>query len=93
MWPIPPHAFKMSPWNDFTSCTPLRCYCGVAMSPDISTMPKVPSAVNSPSHTWSSHSGEGMVWASLNEDEALEDDFQTLHTPVHHVIWWEDDCH
>ena len=58
-------------------CTTSRCYCG--------------TAVNIPSHTWSSHTGEGMAWASLNEDEALEDDFQILHTLVCHIMWWKDD--
>ena len=81
----------MSPWSNFTPCTPSRCYFSVAMSPDISTMPKVASAVNIPSHTWSSHSSEGTAWASLDEYEALEDDFQTLHTPVHSIMQREDD--
>ena len=54
-------------------------------------MPKLASAVNVPSHARSSHSSEGMTWASLNDDDAWEDDFQTPHTPVHHVVWREDD--
>ena len=54
-------------------------------------MPKVASAVKIPSHAQSSHSGEGTAQASLNEDEAWEDDFQTPHTPVHHVMQQEDD--
>ena len=58
----------------------------MAVSSDVSTMPKVTSAVNIPSYARSSHSGEGTAQASLNEDEALEDDFQTLHTPVCHVM-------
>ena len=74
-------------------CTPLRCFCVVAMSPNISTTPKVVSEVNIPSYAWSSHSSEGTAQASLDEDEGLEDDFQTLHTPVHHVVRWEDDGH
>ena len=74
-------------------CTPLRCYCSAATSPDVSTMPKVTSVVNIPSHAWSSHSSEGMARASLDEDEALEADFQTPHTPVHRIMWWEDDGH
>ena len=41
-------------------CTPLRCYCGAAASLNISTTPKVASAVNVPSHAWSSHSSEGL---------------------------------
>ena len=63
----------------------------MATSPDISTTPKVASVVNISSHAQSSHSGEGMAWASLDEDKALEDDFQTPYTPVHHVMWQEDD--
>ena len=74
-------------------CTPSRCYCRAAKSPNISTTPKVASAVNIPFHAWSSHSGEGMAWASLDEDEAGEDDFQTPHMPVRHVTWQEDDGH
>ena len=34
-----------------------------------------------------------MARASLDQDEALEDDFQTQHTPVHCVMWWEDNGH
>ena len=34
-----------------------------------------------------------MAQASLDEDDALEDDFQTPHTPVCRVVWWEDDGH
>ena len=69
-----------------TPCTPSRCYSGMATSPDISTMPKVASAVNIPSYAQSSHSREGTAQASLDEDEALEDDFQTPHMPVCHVM-------
>ena len=72
-------------------CTPSRCYCGTATSPNASTMPKVASEVNIPSYAQSSHSGEGTAWASLDEDDALEDDFQTPHTPVCCVVWREDD--
>ena len=72
-------------------CTPSRCCCGMAMSHDVCTMPKVTSAVNIPPYTWSSHSIERTAWASLHQDEALEDDFQTQHTPVHHVMQQEDD--
>ena len=89
----PPHTFEVSLWHDHTSCMPSKCYCGAAASPDVSTMPKVASVVNVPSHVWSSHSGEGMAWAPLNKDDMWEDDFQTLHTPVHHPVWREDDSH
>ena len=70
-----------------------RCYCGVATSHDISTTPKVALVVNVPPYTWSSHSSKGMVQASLNQDKALEDDFQTQHMPVHRVMRWEDNGH
>ena len=53
-------------------------------------MPKVASVVNVPPHAQSSHSGEGMALASLDQDEALEDDFQTQHMLVCHVRWWGD---
>ena len=38
-------------------------------------------------HACSSHSSEGMALASLDQDEVLEDDFQTQHTQVCHVRW------
>ena len=72
-------------------CTPSRCYCGAATSPNVSTTPKVASKVNIPSYAQSNHPGEGMVQVSLDEDDALEDDFQMSHTPVYHVVWWEND--
>ena len=52
------------------------------MPHDAPTTPKVASVVNVPPHAWSSHSGEGTALASLNQEEVLEDDFQTQHTPV-----------
>ena len=54
-------------------------------------MPNLASAVNVPSHAWFSHSGGGMARASLDDDNTWDDDFQTLHTPVHCVVWREDD--
>ena len=72
-------------------CTPLRCYCGAAPSPNVSTMPKVASVVNIPFYAQSSHSSEGMAWASLDECDVWKDDFQTSHTPVHCIVWWEND--
>ena len=88
---MPPYTFELSPQSDCTPCTPLRCYCRATASPDTSTTPKFASAVNVPSHAQSSHSGEGMAWASLDEDDVWEDDFQTPHTPVHRVVQREDD--
>ena len=54
-------------------------------------MPKLASVVNIPSHAQSSHSGGGMASASLDDEDAWDDDFQTPHTPVCCVIWREDD--
>ena len=82
-----PHGVTLLP------CVTMRCYCSVATSHDVSTTPKVALAVNIPPHTQSSHSGEGMAQASLNHDEALEDYFQTQHTLVCHIMWWEDNGH
>ena len=69
---------------------PLRCYCRATASPDTNTMPKLASAVSVLTHVQSSHSGGGMARASLNDEDAWDDDFQTPHTPVHHVVWRED---
>ena len=66
--------------------TPSRCHCGGPLSPDANTMPKLALAVNIPSYARSSRSGRGMVRASLNDEDAWEDDFQTLHMPVHHIV-------
>ena len=62
-------------------------------SHDVCTTPKVASAVNLPPYAMSSHSGEGTARASLNQDKALEDDFQTQHTPVCRIMRWEDNSH
>ena len=74
-------------------CTPSRCCCGVAVSHNVCTTPKVASAVNVPAHTRSSHSSEGTAQASLDQDEAQEDDFQTQHMPVCCLMRQEDDGH
>ena len=79
-----PHGATLLP------CATVRCYCGAAVPHDTSTMPKVASVVNVPPHAQSSYSGEGMARASLNHYEALEDDFQTQHTPVCRVRWQGD---
>ena len=73
-------------WSRHFCCsppnTPLRCNCWEPSSQGADTMPKLASAVNLPSYAKSSHSGGGMARASLDE----EDDFQTPHMPVHHVV-------
>ena len=56
-------------------------------------MPKLASTVNIPSHAQPSHSSGGMAWASLEEDDAWDDDFQTPHIPVCHVVGRGDDGH
>ena len=77
-----PHGATLLP------CATARCYCGATMPHSAPTTLKVASAVNvPPPHAQSSHFGEGMALASLDQDEVLEDDFQTQHTPVHHVKW------
>ena len=72
-------------------CMPSRCHCGAALYPDANTMPKLASAVNVLFHAWSSHSCGEMARASLDDEDAWEDDFQTPHMPVHHVVWQEGD--
>ena len=76
-----PHGATLLP------CATARCYCGATMPHDTPITPKVASAVNVPPHAQSSHSGEGTALALLDQDEVLEDDFQTQHTPVRHVKW------
>ena len=76
-----------------TPCTPLRCCCSAATSHNMYTTPKVALVVNVSPYAQSSHSSEGMAQALLNQDEALEDDFQTQHTPVPRVMWWEYNGH
>ena len=56
-------------------------------------MPKLALAVNVLSHTWSSHSSGGMARASLDDEDAWNDNFQTPHTPVHRVVWRGDGSH
>ena len=34
-----------------------------------------------------------MAWASLDDEDTWEDDFQTPHMPVHHVVWWDGGGH
>ena len=65
----------------------------MATSQDVCTAPKVASVVNIPPYTQSSHSNEGTARDSLDQDEALEDDFQAQHMPVRCIMRWEDDGH
>ena len=68
-------------------CIPFRHHCEAALSPDANAMPKLASAVNIQSHAQSSHSCGEMAHASLDDEDAWEDDFQTPHTPVCHIVW------
>ena len=74
-------------------CMPSRCHCGATLSPDANTMLKLALAINVPSHARSSHSSKGMAQASLDDEDTWDGDFQTPHTPVHHVVWREDGSH
>ena len=65
------------------------CHHRGPSSPDANTMPKLASAVNVLSYAQSSCSSGVMAWASLDEEDAWEDDFQTPHMPVHHIVWWD----
>ena len=66
-------------------CATMRCYCSTTVPHDTPTTPKVASVVNVPLHAQSSHSSEGTTLASLHQEEVLEDDFRTQHTPVRRV--------
>ena len=52
-------------------------------------MPKLASTVNIPSHALSSHSDGEMAQASLDDEDAWEDDLQTPHMPDCCVVWWD----
>ena len=77
-------------WSRHSCCSPpnmpLRCHCGGPLSPGADTMPKLTSAVNVPAYICSSCSGGGMARASLDDEDVWEDDFQTPHMPVCHVV-------
>ena len=76
-----PHGATLLP------CANVRCYYGATVPHDTPTTPIVASAVNVPPHARSSHSDEGTALALLNQEEVLEDDFQTQHTSVCHIKW------
>ena len=77
-------------WSGHSCCSPPNmspwCHCGVLLSPTADTMPKLTSAVNVLAYTHSSHSSGGMARTSLDDEDMWEDDFQTLHTLVCHVV-------
>ena len=83
-------------WTRFThgsppNTPPLRYpSAGELFSPSPDTTPKLSSAVNVLVHARSSRSAEGVAQTSLDDDEDWEEDFQTLHTPMHHVVRQEE---
>ena len=84
-------------WTRFTHSSPpntlLLKYPGAEelFSPNLDTTPKLSLVVSIPAYARSSHSAEGMVQALLDDDEDWEEeDFQTPHTPVHHVVRQEE---
>ena len=90
-WATSPHMPSRCPYGmTLLPCVTARCYCGAVVAHNVGTTPKMALAVNVPPYARSSHSGEGTAWASLDQDEALEDDFQTQHMPIHCVRQWED---
>ena len=79
-------------------CMPLRSHCGATVPLyafevllQSNCIPQCQHhAQTILSHAWSSHSGGGMAQVSLNDDDAWNDDFQTPNTPVHCIVWRED---
>ena len=83
-------------WNGYTCCSPPNTppprYHSVVkpFSPSLDTMPKLSSAVSILACARSSHCVGGVAQASLDDDEDWEEDFQTPHTPVCHVVRQEE---
>ena len=67
-------------WSRHSCCSPPnmlpRCHCRGPLSHGAGTMPKLASAVNVLAYARSSCSSRGMVRASLDDEDAWEDDFQ-----------------
>ena len=78
-------------WSRHSCCSPPnmppRCHCGEPLSPGADTMPKLILAVNVPAYARSSRSSWGMARASLDDEDVWEDDFQTAHMLVCHIVW------
>ena len=78
-------------WSGHSCCsppnTPPRCHCGEPLSLGADTMPKLTSAVNVLAYAQSSRSSRGMARASLDDEDTWEDDFQTPHMLVCHIVW------
>ena len=78
-------------WSRYSCCSPPnmlpRCHSvGEPFYPSSNTTPKLSLAVSIPAYARSSHSAGGVAQAMLDDDEDWEEDFQTPHTPVHHVV-------
>ena len=77
-------------WSGHSCCSPpnmpLKCHWGGPTSPATDTMPTLASTVNVPAYAHSSHLGGGIAQASFNDEDVWEDDFQTPHTPVCHIV-------
>ena len=78
-------------WSRHSCCLPSnmppRCHCWEPSLQGADTMPKLASVVNILSYARSSCSSRGIARASLDKEDAWEDNFQTLHTLVCHVVW------
>ena len=71
--PRPPHMPSRCPHGaTLLPCATARCYCSTTVPHDAPTTPRVASAVNVPP-------------PMLDQEEVLEDNFQTQHMPVCHV--------
>ena len=83
-------------WTRYTCCSlpntlPPRYHsAGELFSPSLNTMTKLSLAVSIPAYTRSSCSTLGVAQALLDDDEDWEEDFQIPHTPIHHVVRWEE---
>ena len=79
-------------WTRFTRGSPpntlLLRYprAGELFSPSLDTTLRLSSAVSILAHARSSCSAEGVAQASLDDDKDWEEDFQTPHTLMHHVV-------
>ena len=83
-------------WTRYTCSsppnTPLQRYHSAEelFSPSLDTTPKLSSAVSVPAYARSSRFAQGVAQALLDDDEDKEEDFQTPHIPMHHIIRQEE---
>ena len=70
-------------WSGHSCCSPPnmlpKCHCREPLYPGADTMPKLASAVIVPAYAHSSRSSGETARASLDDEDAWEDDFQTPH--------------